>query len=122
MNSKMQEIDVKNRGKLRVWHIPQVPGESFYVYCDSEEEAVKLMHVLAYYDMFQYQNDIKPDYCNASGVEIWDGDDWVDWYKDSEDDYYESIEEYCEDSPGIEDFKESLKSQIDSYVLRGARK
>ena len=32
--------------KLRVWHIPQVPGKPFYVYTDDIREAKKIMHML----------------------------------------------------------------------------
>lgn len=47
-----------------------------------------MMNVLAEYDMFQYDNNIKPDYCNAGGLQCFDPDDdtddpngsWTDWY------------------------------------------
>lgn len=66
--------------KFKVWHIPQLPGEPFEVPADTLEEAVKIQDVLAYYDLFQYDNNIKPDYANMSGVSQWDVDDqeWFD--------------------------------------------
>ena len=74
--------------KLKVWWIPQVPGKSFRVDVDSVSEGVKVMDVLADYDLFQYQNNIKPDYCNAGGLIMFDEQDdtdsesgsWVDWF------------------------------------------
>jgi len=74
--------------QLRIWWIPQVPGKPFYVAVDSVKEGVKIMDVLAEYDIFQYENNIKPDYSNAGGLEMFDPDDtedgpdgsWVDWY------------------------------------------
>ena len=68
--------------KLKVWHIPQVPGVSFDVPVDSVEEAVKIMSLLADYDTFQFENHIKPDYCNAQGLLMWDEEqkEWTDWY------------------------------------------
>lgn len=94
--------------KLRVWHIPQVPGKRFIVAVDSVEEGVKLMDTLADYDNFQYENNIKPDFCNVNGLQIWDegltdqdliemelDDRWVDWFNDEYDDpreYLESLE------------------------------
>ena len=74
-------------GDLRVWHIPQVPMEAFCVPVDSPEEAVKILDVLANYDIFQYQKRVKPDYCNAAGLEVYEAggsDDgtapgWVEW-------------------------------------------
>lgn len=76
--------------KLRVWWIPQVPGKPFHVPVNSVEEGVLIMQTLAEYDKFQFENNIKPDYCNAGGLEIlreWDPEtmpcghrQWEDWY------------------------------------------
>ena len=55
--------------QLRVWWMPQVPMTPFYVEVSSVEEGVKIMHVLADYDIFQYKNNIKPDYSNTGGLE-----------------------------------------------------
>lgn len=75
-----------SKPKLRVWWIPQVPMKAFHVEVTSLEEAVKIMDVLAEYDMFQFENRVKPDYCNAGGLQMWyDKDDiedcpgWIDW-------------------------------------------
>lgn len=76
-----------NETKLKVWWIPQVPGEMFFVSVGSVAEGVKIMDVLAEYDLFQLENRIKPDYCNAGGLLMLDTDDkddgpegsWVDW-------------------------------------------
>lgn len=39
------------------------------------------MDVLADYDQFQFENRIKPDYCNMGGLLMVDDDgEWVDWY------------------------------------------
>jgi len=73
--------------RLRVWWIPQVPGEAFHAGVESVAEGVKIMDILASYDQFQYDNNIKPDYCNAGGLQIFDPDDkedgingsWLDW-------------------------------------------
>lgn len=58
--------------KLRVWHIPQVPMKAFFVECDSIQEAVKIRNALAQYDLFQYENNVKGDYANANGIQMWD--------------------------------------------------
>lgn len=58
----------------RVWHIPQVPGKCFHVELRAYDEAVRLRDALANYDLFQLENNIKPDYCNASGVQIYQHD------------------------------------------------
>ena len=69
-------------GDLRVWHIPQVPGEPFIVPVSSVDEGVQMMDVLAAYDLFQYENRIKPDYANMSGLDRYedDGEGGFDWF------------------------------------------
>jgi hypothetical protein len=84
--------------KLQVWWIPQIPMDSFRVEVDSVAEGVKIMQVLADYDSFQFDNNIKPDYSNAGGLNQWsencDGEGapgWEDWYD----------EESGEDEPDV---------------------
>jgi len=87
-------------GDLRVWWIPQIPMKPFYVPVKSVEEAIKITDVLADYDLFQYENNVKPDYSNAGGLMVWDdtldpddkGEKWMDW--ESED--WESFDEYVD--------------------------
>lgn len=105
--------------RLRVWWIPQVPmSETFYVPVQSPEEGKKIMDLLAAYDAFQLQNRIKPDYCNVGGLQMWDEEEgeWTDWYLETEDDYYEDVDEYCEQCEGAEEltaFNQALFEQID---------
>ena len=74
--------------KLRVWWVPQVPGKPFFVNVDTVEEGVKLMGILADYDAFQFEHNIKPDYANVGGLMMFDPKDttdspngsWVDWW------------------------------------------
>ncbi|HEA1420265.1 TPA: hypothetical protein RVE58_001342 [Escherichia coli] len=90
----------------------------FIVEVASVEEGVRLMDALADYDAFQYDNNIKPDYCNANGLEMWDEsltdedlsemgltDRWVDWYSECQ----------CYDDP--RKYIESLKEEI-RFCLR----
>ena len=73
--------------KMRVWWIPQVPMDPFYIDVVSVEDGVRIMDVLANYDKFQFENRIKPDYCNCGGIEVFDTEDtednpdgsWVSW-------------------------------------------
>ena len=80
------------QGELRVWHIPQVPGQSFHVSVETPEEAIKILKILAEYDMFQYEENIKPDYSNAAGLEVFEDGEWSEWYND----IGEDIDEYAE--------------------------
>ncbi len=83
--------------KLRISHFPQVPCKPFHVEVNSIDEAKKIMDTLAYYDLFQYNNRIKPDYCNVTTLEMWDENSdgegtpgWINWYDEDGND----IEEY----------------------------
>jgi hypothetical protein len=67
------------KGTLRVWHIPQVPGPAFHVAVKDAIEAQKMLDVLAKYDKFQFENQVKPDYSNAQGLEEFDGNEWSEW-------------------------------------------
>jgi hypothetical protein len=78
--------------KLRVWHIPQVPMDAFTVPVSDPKEAIRIMKLLADYDIFQFENNVKPDYSSAQGLEVFEDGEWSDWYsKDGED-----IQEYME--------------------------
>ena len=58
-----------------------MPMDRFFVPVKSIAEGVKVMDVLAQYDMFQLENNIKPDYCNAGGIEIFEDENgWMNWY------------------------------------------
>ncbi len=72
----------------KVWWIPQVPGKRFEVEVDTVKEVAKIMEVLANYDMFQFEHNIKSDYTNAGGLMFWDAEldnddgslgDWTDF-------------------------------------------
>lgn len=83
----------KNKeGDLRVWWIPQIsqwPTEAFITPVDNILEAKKLLDTLANYDEFQLKHNIKPDYCNAGGLEIFEEGEWCEWV----DEYGCSIDE-----------------------------
>ncbi len=76
-------------GDLMVFHIPQVPMKSFNVDVKNIEEAKKILTVLANYDIFQFENHVKGDYCNIGGLLVYEGNEesveedlpgWCDWY------------------------------------------
>ncbi len=74
-------------GDLRVWWIPQVPmRQPFHVDVDSPKEASKILGVLAYYDLFQYENKVRPDYANVGGLEVFEDGEWCEWYDEDGDD------------------------------------
>ena len=82
--------------KLRVAHYPQLPCKPFIVEVKDIKEAKKIIDILANYDLFQYENNIKPDYCNTSVVEEFNEEtqEWNDWY--DEETGTDDLEEYLE--------------------------
>jgi len=80
-------------GDLQVWWMPQVSMKaSFDVDVQTPQEAYKLLQVLANYDLFQFENNIKPDYSNAGGLNVFEDGEWCSWYDEEED----SIDEWAE--------------------------
>ena len=70
-------------GDLRVWWIPQIPMKAFYRAVKNEAEAQLLLETLADYDLFQYENKVKPDYANAGGLQMFEDGEWSDWHDPS---------------------------------------
>jgi hypothetical protein len=75
---------------FKVWHIPQIPMEAFEVMVPTIGEAQRLCDALGHYDLFQFENKIKPDYCNANGI-MWRGPDGTEDWCDMEDDEIEHL-------------------------------
>ena len=72
--------------KFRVSHFPQIPCKPFCVEVKNAAEAKKIVDVLAQYDLFQFENNIKPDYANATSIQVFEDGEWTDWedYGDDE--------------------------------------
>lgn len=85
-----------NEKKLRVCHFPQIPCHPFIVEVKDLNEAKLIFDTLANYDLFQFENRIKPDYCNSTILEEWnyDNNEWLSW---------------CDDETGIDDLDEYLE-------------
>lgn len=75
--------------KLYVWWVPQIFGSCFYYEIETYGQGKLLEDVLAKYDWFQYQENIKGDYANVGGLGIYDGEDLMDI---SDEDYKEITE------------------------------
>ena len=100
------------RERLRVWWIPQIGiKKTFYVKVNSVFEGKKLLDVLACYDLFQLENNVKPDYCNTGGLQCFDEDEqeWMDWYSEDGED----LDVYCDGEKSLSEYSEELFSQLD---------
>ena len=74
-------------GDLKVYWIPQASMNVFERRVKTLGEAAILLDVLAKYDAFQYENRVKPDYCNMGGLVIFEDDEWCDWYNEDGDSF-----------------------------------
>jgi len=110
-------MNVPKIGDLRVWWIPQVPMEPFFYPVESPEEGAALCDALAKYDMFQYENNVKPDYCNVGGLQVYeyvpngddpDDDGWCDW---THPETFQEFDEFMEEL--IEKRTNQTKEQTD---------
>jgi hypothetical protein len=85
--------DTPKKGDLRVWWIPQVPMQPFHVPVPDVKTAKLVMNCLANYDIFQFENRVKPDYSNAGGLECYSRDDDGEWYEWYDEETGESIDD-----------------------------
>jgi hypothetical protein len=96
------KMPTPKQGDLRVWHIPQVPGDPFYVPVVSPHQAIYICDVLSQYDLFQFEQNVKLDFSNAQGLEVYVDTEWADWYNDDGEDFrewQERLEEEAEEKP-----------------------
>lgn len=95
-------METATNGSLRVWHIPQLPMEAFYYPVKNVEEAKLLLNVLAQYDLFQYEHNVKGDYSNVSGLEEYGYENengeicWAEYYDNDGRDIGEMMEDNYE--------------------------
>lgn len=57
--------------KLRIWVVPQIGSDAgtFVMPVPNPETGRRILDALANYDLFQFNNKVKPDYSSASGLE-----------------------------------------------------
>lgn len=78
---------------LRVWWIPNLPMQPYYVHVENISQAKLVLNALADYDIFLYLHHLKPDHSNAGGLEVFKDNEWSEW---ADDETGLSIDEYLE--------------------------
>ena len=72
-------------GDLRLFYIPQVPMKPYFVYMtrrDGQTDAALLeqtlftLNAVVGLSIFEYDNNIKPDYSDVAGIERFEDDEW----------------------------------------------
>lgn len=93
----MNNTNGNQNQKLRVFHIPQIgmKGKPFTFPVSSIEEAKKMILLIDVYDIYQYENHIKPDFCNMTDLEVWNEaeNEWETWYDEDGNTIGEAMEE-----------------------------
>jgi hypothetical protein len=97
------------QGDLRVWWIPQVPMQAFYVPVADLAQATLILDMLAQYDLFQFKHRVKPDYSNAGGLQMFDeSGEWTDWYDEDSGESFDEYRERLADDLAESDFLDSV--------------
>jgi len=78
-------------GALRVLYFPNVPCDPIIFEAASVAEAIKTIETITKLHLGMYAGNHCPDYADVVCLEVYDGDDWVEWYHP---DYDVDIEEY----------------------------
>lgn len=98
--------ELANKSGLRLSWIPQVPGKPFIFPVDDVNQAMAFYNALADYDLYLFEDcsDMRVDYANMGFLEMILKDEngnlvdpetkWVSWEFETNDDYFDSIEEY----------------------------
>ena len=80
---------------MRVWWIPQIPGEPFLVPVPDLAAGRLVCDTLADYDNFQLEQNVKPDFSNAGGIQmledVGEGLEWVDAFDDQGNDAWPEV-------------------------------
>lgn len=96
-------------GELVVWHIPQLPMKPFHVKADSWSEAESVMELLTVYDLFQFEFNVKGDYVNVSGVQIYGGHIYEQEYREGLDPSEYRDNDAFSDVESMDDYLEQLR-------------
>lgn len=80
----LQLPEKPSEGDMVVCHCPQMGPKApcFYVPVRDVEHAVETTNVLQFYDLFQYDNNIKPDYANLTDLLVYRNGEWESYTDD----------------------------------------
>ena len=72
--------------RLQVLHFPQITSlnKAFAISVKDEVEAIKIINTLADQHIWLFNNKLIPDYSNSFLVEMWDGNEWVEYWNEEE--------------------------------------
>ncbi|OZB79885.1 hypothetical protein [Microbacterium sp. 13-71-7] len=79
--------------RFRIWYVPQVPMKAFTREFDDLDAAKMVLNAVIDFSIFEFENDVKPDYSDAAGISRWesDGDGGFDWFDLEEDEWRDDL-------------------------------
>lgn len=107
----MTKSKVDKKEKLRICHIPQLGYDfEFYVPVETAEEGLKMMYLLTCYDLYQLENNIKPDFYNLCDLQKFNEEtqEWEDYY----DEYGCDVTQHFDGNKEMEKFSKILFGQL----------
>jgi hypothetical protein len=83
----VSQFPAPEEGDLRIWWVPQIPGKAFKWPVADLTQAALMLDALAAYDDFQFAENVKGDYANMGGLQIYCNGDWEEWESEDYDDF-----------------------------------
>lgn len=78
---------MENATRFKIFYIPQVPMPAFEREYEDFETAKEVLNAIINFSIFEYDNNVKPDYSDVAGISFYD-EEYGDW-EDIEEDLWE---------------------------------
>lgn len=71
---------MENATRFKIFYIPQVPMPAFEREYEDFETAKEVLNAIINFSIFEYDNNVKPDYSDVAGISYWEEaeQDWED--------------------------------------------
>ena len=71
---------MENATRFKIFYIPQVPMPAFEREYEDFETAKEVLNAIINFSIFEFDNNVKPDYSDVAGISFWEEaeQDWED--------------------------------------------
>ena len=71
---------MENATRFKIFYIPQVPMHAFEREYEDFETAKEVLNAIINFSIFEFDNNVKPDYSDVAGISYWEEaeQDWED--------------------------------------------
>lgn len=72
---------MENATRFKIFYIPQFPMPAFEREYEDFETAKEVLNAIINFSIFEYDNNVKPDYSDVAGISYWDdeADEGYEW-------------------------------------------